>query len=298
MTYHIPVLLFESIEGLAIKPNGIYVDVTFGGGGHSREILNQLKDGKLFAFDQDQDAHLNSFSDSNFTLIKANFRYLKNFLSFYQIDSVDGILADLGISSHQIDIPERGFSTRFDSPLDFRMDQQNDISGENIINDYSEADLIFILKSYGEIKNARKVSQLIVAARQNERIINTGQLKEIIKSCSPPHKRQKFLAQVFQAFRIEVNEEIKILEEFLFQCTSVIKPGGRLSVISYHSLEDRPVKNFMRTGSTKGIQEKDFYGNIIRPFDPLNRKPIQAGEQEILKNNRARSAKLRIAVKR
>ncbi|MBV6646686.1 MAG: 16S rRNA (cytosine(1402)-N(4))-methyltransferase RsmH [Cyclobacteriaceae bacterium] len=303
MSYHVPVLLQESIEGLSIQPGGTYVDVTFGGGGHSKNIYNQLTKGKLIAFDQDPDAADNARNfdkDENrsFTFIASNFRHLRRFLKFNGFDQVDGILADLGVSSHQFDAAERGFSTRFDGYLDMRMNQESAVTAATVVNEYDEGQLIHIFSAYGEIKNARTLAAKIIQARISQPIETTTALREIALQVSPKGKGIKYLAQLYQAIRIEVNDEMGALTDFLEQCTDVLKPGGRLSVISYHSLEDRPVKNFINAGNVKGRQEKDFYGNIIRPFDPVNRKPIVPKDIEIDQNNRARSAKLRVATKR
>ncbi len=296
--YHKPVLLKESVDGLLVKPNGVYVDVTFGGGGHSKAILDQLIDGRLLAFDQDDDALENAFDDDRFTLIHSNFRHLKNFLQLYQAVPVDGILADLGISSHQIDDATRGFSTRFENLLDLRMDRRQTVDAVEVLNTYNEDDLISIFKFYGELKNARQITRLIISGRDDKKIETTNQLKELLQKCAPKHKDQRFFAQVFQALRIEVNQELESLKEFLEHSLDVLKPGGRLSVISYHSLEDRLVKNFLKSGNFEGVVEKDFYGNPITPFNLVNRKLIIPTDQEIELNNRARSAKLRIAEKK
>ena len=298
--YHEPVLLHKSVEGLAIKPGGIYVDVTFGGGGHSREILKRLDQGHLYAFDQDQDAKKNAeeIDDKNFTFIEANFRYMKRYLKLHGIQQVDGVLADLGVSSHQFDTAERGFSIRFDSVLDMRMDKNSPVDAAQLINTYPEEELGQILARYGEIKGAYRMAKALVAARVNSKIETIDQLKQVLSKFAPKHKENKFYAQVFQAFRIAVNDELKALEDLLVQCKEIIKPGGRLSIISYHSLEDRLVKNFLLRGSFSGKEEKDLYGNVIRPFDAVVRKPIMASEEEIAKNNRARSARLRVAERR
>lgn len=299
--YHQPVLLKESIEGLEVKPNGVYVDVTFGGGGHSRKILEQLTTGTLLAFDQDEDARQNAeklteeFQERSFTFIESNFRHLQRYLKFHGFKEVDGILADLGVSSHQFDEGDRGFSTRFDGPLDMRMNQVQKVSAQSVVNEYAEKDLIHILSAYGEVKNARTLAAEIVNERTNEAIETSGQLKAIAERVAPKGKLMKYLAQLFQAIRIEVNDEMGALREFLEQTKEVIKPGGRLVIISYHSLEDRPVKNYLTKGNFKGSVEKDFYGNVLRPFDPVNRKLITPSEKEIENNNRARSARLRIA---
>jgi 16S rRNA (cytosine1402-N4)-methyltransferase len=295
--YHNPVLLNESIEGLSIKPDGTYVDVTFGGGGHSRLILSHLESGRLLAFDQDEDALANVPDDDRFVLITQNFKYLKNFLRLHNAFAIDGILADLGISSHQIDNPERGFSTRFEGDIDFRMDRRKKLSGRELINTWEEEELLRIFAHYGEVPNPRKLANNIISYRQNKEIITTSDLKEAIGNCAPRGKEFKYQAQVFQALRIEVNGELDALKELLKQATEVLAPGGRLVVLTYHSLEDRLVKNFIKTGNFEGKLEKDFYGNPIVPLRQISRKPIIASEEEIIENNRARSAKLRIAEK-
>ncbi len=298
--YHEPVMLQQCIEGLAIRPEGTYVDVTFGGGGHSQEIVGRLEEGTLYAFDQDADAKVNAekLSDQlkqkrSFTFIESNFRYLRRYLKFHGVTQVDGILADLGVSSHQINEGARGFSTRFDGELDMRMDQNADKSAFHVVNEYEESDLIHILSAYGEIKNARTLANAIIRERATP-ITRSQQLKEIASKLAPRGREAKYLAQVYQAIRIEVNDEMGALKEFLEQTTEVIKPGGRLVVMSYHSLEDRLVKNFINTGNFKGVMEKDFYGHEVRPFKPVTKKPMVAEEEEIDKNKRARSAKLRI----
>jgi len=297
MAYHNPVLLTESVDGLAIDPNGIYVDVTFGGGGHSREILSRLgENGQLFAFDQDEDALENAIDDARFTLIPENFRHLKRFLRFHGVRQVDGILADLGVSSHQFDVAERGFSTRFEGGLDMRMSKRNSLDAHKIVNHYDEAQLRRIFHDYGELKNAPVFSRTIVEARLHKSIDDTEQLKSALARLLPPHKANKILAQVYQAIRIEVNQEMEVLREFLEQSLEVLKPGGRLSVISYHSLEDRLVKRFMKNGMFEGEPERDFFGNFSVPFKTIG-KLIVPDEAEIETNNRARSAKLRIAEK-
>ena len=296
--YHIPVMLNECIDGLQINPSGIYVDVTFGGGGHSRAILERLgESGKLFAFDQDPDALENTIPDSRFSLIHQNFRFLKNNLKFQGIESVDGILADLGISSHQINERERGFSTRFDAKLDMRMDQVGYVDAKDVLNEYSEDALHRIFGMYGEIQNAKTLARTIVSSRIHEPIVGVEQLKSAIAKVVPRNKENKYYAQVFQALRIEVNKELEALEAFLLQSATVLKPGGRLVVMSYHSLEDRLVKNFMLKGKFKGEVEKDFFGNEIKPFKIISKKVIVASPEEVEENNRARSAKLRIAEK-
>ncbi|MHC1778440.1 MAG: 16S rRNA (cytosine(1402)-N(4))-methyltransferase RsmH [Lentimicrobium sp.] len=293
--YHNPVLLKECIEGLAIKPDGIYVDVTFGGGGHSMAILEQLTTGKLLAFDQDSDAMQNLPQDDRFVFINQNFRYLINFLRLYKAFPVDGILADLGISSHQIDMPDRGFSTRFDAELDLRMDRKAGLTAKQVVNQYSPDELKRIFVEYGELNHAYRIAQQIASARDTEEITTTTRLKEVLMPLAERGRENKFYARIFQALRIEVNGELDVLKELLLQTTKIIKPGGRLVVMSYHSLEDRLVKNFTRTGNLEGIENKDFYGNLISPFKPITRKPIVPSEEEIQLNARARSAKLRIA---
>lgn len=295
--YHNPVLLEKSIEGLNIIPNGIYVDVTFGGGGHSKAILQKLKDGKLIAFDQDSDSLKNTINDDRFILVNHNFQFLKNFLRLHNVSKVNGILADLGVSSHQFDVPKRGFSTRFDAPLDMRMNLNQSIKAADIVNSYSEEELAALFKNYGEIRNSKCFSRAIIETRKSNTINTTGELIESINKCYPKIKRNKFLAQVFQALRIEVNDELHALKQLLQQASESLVPGGRLVVISYHSLEDRLVKNYIKSGNFKGIVKKDFYGNPIVSFKSITRKPLVPGEKEIENNNRARSAKLRIAEK-
>jgi 16S rRNA (cytosine1402-N4)-methyltransferase len=297
--YHEPVMLQQCLDGLAIKPNGIYVDLTFGGGGHSKAILEKLKDGKLLGFDQDQDAEANAeaIEHLGFEFVQANFRFVKKYLKLYRIKEVDGVLADLGVSSHQFNKAERGFSTRFDAELDMRMDQDAPVSAKEVINEYSEADLHKIFGLYGEVRNAKTLASAIVSARASAPINTIGELKEILEKFAKRGRENKYYAQVFQALRIEVNEELKALEEALLQMEDLIKPGGRLVVMSYHSLEDRLVKNFINKGKLDGVEEKDFYGNVLKPFKAINRKPITAEEDELASNNRARSAKLRIAEK-
>jgi 16S rRNA (cytosine1402-N4)-methyltransferase len=297
--YHNPVMLKECMEGLQINPDGIYVDVTFGGGGHSMVILENLREGRLIAFDQDEDAkrQADNIQSRSFTFCQANFRYMKQYLKLSGVTQVDGILADLGISSHQIDSPERGFSTRFEGPLDMRMNQKGNITAAKILNEYPEADLHKIFGMYGELKNARTAAKAVIAARTSKSIVTTLDLKVALQDIAPRGRENKYFAQVFQALRIEVNQEMKALEDFLHQCGEVMKPGGRLVVMSYHSLEDRMVKNYINTGKVFGELEKDFYGNPIKPFQAVNRKPIEASEEEVNENKRARSAKLRVAEK-
>ena len=295
MEYHNPVLLNDSIDALAIKKDGVYVDVTFGGGGHSREILNRLGgSGKLIAFDQDIDAKRNKIDDSRFILIEENFRYIGRFLKFYGVNKVDGILADLWVSSHQFDEAEIGFSIRFDGALDMRMNQSSRVSAKKIINTYSEEMLANILFMYGELRNAKVIARTIVEARIESEIETSFQLRKILQKFLPKAKEHKILAQIFQAIRIEVNEELEVLKEFLIQIPNLLNPEGRLSVISYHSLEDRLVKRFIRTGLFEGEPEKDFFGNTNVPLQKLG-KLITPNQEEVKKNNRARSAKLRVA---
>ncbi len=294
--YHVPVLLKESVDALNIRPNGVYVDLTFGGGGHSVEILSRMQGGKLFVFDQDEDARVNAekINDDRLVFIEANFRYCRKFLKLYGVKEVDGVLADLGVSSHQFDQGERGFTFRVNSQLDMRMGKQEPLTAAKVINEYEEAELSRIFWTYGELKQARKIAATLMQHR-GQGIHDSEQLKTVLASFAPRNKEHKFYAQVFQALRIEVNDELKALEEMLMQMPDVIKEGGRLSVISYHSLEDRLVKNFMRSGSFQEEIEKDFFGNPIRPFEPLKGKAIKPSDQEIVQNNRARSARLRSA---
>lgn len=297
MDYHNPVLLQETVDGLAIRPDGVYVDVTFGGGGHSREILRRLgPDGKLFAFDQDEDAWANAIDDARFTLIPENFRYLKRFLRFHGVRAVDGILADLGVSSHQFDVPERGFSTRFEAKLDMRMSQQNELDAYQVINTYDESALRSMFLLYGELKQAPAFARTIVEARSQKPIETTADLKQVLAKYLPAHLSNKILAQIYQAIRIEVNQEMEVLKDFLTQSLEVLSPGGRLSVISYHSLEDRLVKRYVKNGMFEGEPERDFFGNYSVPFKTIG-KLIVPSAAEISTNNRARSAKLRIAEK-
>ena len=297
MEYHNPVLLKETVDGLNIKPDGVYVDVTFGGGGHSREIISRLgENGKLVAFDQDEDALRNAIDDDRFLLINENFRNIKRFLRFHGIKEVDGILGDFGVSSHQFDVAERGFSTRFDAELDMRMNRRGDLSAYHVVNEYDEQDLKRVFVQYGELKNGGAMANVIVSARKDKQIRNTEQLKQVLSKFLPAHKSNKILAQIYQAIRIEVNQEIDVLREFLEQSLEILKPGGRLSVISYHSLEDRLVKRYMRNGMFEGEPERDMFGRFEVPFKIIE-KLIVPTEEEIAINNRARSAKLRVAEK-
>jgi 16S rRNA (cytosine1402-N4)-methyltransferase len=298
-TYHTPVMLAECIAGLEIKPDGTYVDVTFGGGGHSREMMKHLGEkGKLVAFDQDADAQQNMIADDRFIFVDQNFRYLKNFARLHGVIPVDGILADLGVSSYQFDQADRGFSIRFDAELDMRMNQSGELTAKQVVNTYAEADLHRIFGIYGEIQNAKSLARTVVTARLNGSIDTIADLKNVIAGLIPRGKENKYLAQVFQALRIEVNQELEALKEFLVQAAEILKPGGRLVVMSYHSLEDRLVKNFIAKGKFSGELEKDIYGNDDRPLVAVSRGAITASEEEIKQNNRARSAKLRIAVKK
>ena len=294
-SYHIPVLLKECIDGLAIKPSGVYVDVTFGGGGHAIAILNKLdKNGTLIAFDQDPDAQLNKINDSRFIFVDQNFGYLKNNLRLLGFKKVDGILADLGVSSHQFNEPSRGFSTRFEGDLDMRMDKQRALTASVVLNTYPEDKLHKIFGMYGEIKNAKSIAKTITTSRLKQPILTLADFKKTIANHIPKGKENKYMAQVFQALRIEVNAEIEVLESFLTQTADVLNPGGRLVVMSYHSLEDRPVKNFIAKGKFRGEVEKDFFGNEQKPFQAITRKAIVADEKELERNSRSRSAKLRI----
>lgn len=297
MEYHNPVLLKETVDGLNVNPDGVYVDVTFGGGGHSKEILKRLSDkGKLFAFDQDLDALENTIDDSRFTLINENFRYIKRFLRFYGVKKVDGILADFGVSSHQFDVADRGFSTRFEADLDMRMNQQNKLSAFQVINNYEEESLKQVFSQYGELRTAPAMAKLIVESRELQPIITSEELKNVLKKFLPPRYENKVLAQIYQAIRIEVNQEIEALKELLQQTPEILKEGGRLSLISYHSLEDRLVKRFIRNGMFEGEPVRDAFGNFEVPLKKINGLVVPSKE-EIKINNRARSAKLRIAEK-
>ncbi|MBE6346109.1 MAG: 16S rRNA (cytosine(1402)-N(4))-methyltransferase RsmH [Lentimicrobiaceae bacterium] len=297
--YHIPVLLNESVDGLNIKPDGVYVDVTFGGGGHSRRIMECLgENGRLYAFDQDEDAAKNVIDDSRFTFIQQNFRYMKNFIQLYCGGKVDGILADLGVSSYQFDTPEKGFSIRFNGRLDMRMNQNASVDAASVVNTYDVSSLASVLSRYGELRNAMAIADAITMARETKPIETTDELKEAVSRFLVRGSENKILAQIFQALRIEVNEEMKVLEMFLGQCADVLNPGGRLVILSYHSLEDRLVKNFMKTGNAEGNLEKDFFGNQLTPYKLITNKPIVPSDEEIQYNNRARSAKLRVAERR
>jgi len=293
--YHVPVLLKACIDGLNIKPDGVYVDVTFGGGGHSREILKHLgNDGVLIAFDQDPDAQRNKIDDPRFHFVDQNFAFFKNNLRLLGFKAVDGVLADLGVSSHQFNEADRGFSTRFESSLDMRMDKQGKLTAAEVLNTYTEDALHKIFGMYGEVKNAKSLARAIVTGRVDRPVLTLADFKAVAAAHIPKGKENKYMAQVFQALRIEVNKEIEVLEHFLSQTADVIKPGGRLVVMSYHSLEDRPVKSFIAKGKFKGEVEKDFYGNEIKPFKIITRKAIVADAEELARNSRSRSAKLRI----
>lgn len=298
-TYHIPVLLKQSVDGMDIQPNGTYVDVTFGGGGHSREILSRLKDGgRLLSFDQDEDAEQNIPADPHFTFVRSNFRYLHNFLRYHGVESVDAVLADLGVSSHHFDDGERGFSFRSDGPLDMRMNKRAGMTAADIVNSYEEERLANIFYLYGELKNSRKLASILVKARSKEKISTIGQFLDLVKPLFGKEREKKELAKVFQALRIEVNQEMEALKEMLQAATETLRPGGRLVVITYHSLEDRMVKNMMKTGNIEGKAEKDFYGNAQTPYRLVNNKVIIPDDEEIERNPRSRSAKLRIAEKK
>ena len=298
-TYHVPVLLNESIEGMNLQPEGIYVDVTFGGGGHSKEILRQGDESiRLFSFDQDEDAEQNIVDDKRFTFVRSNFRYLYNFLRYHGVESVDGILADLGVSSHHFDDSERGFSFRFEGKLDMRMNKRAGMTAADVVNTYDEERLADIFYLYGELKNSRKLASSIIKARATKPIVTIGDFLEIVKPMFGREREKKELAKVFQALRIEVNQEMEALKEMLAAATEALKPGGRLVVITYHSLEDRIVKNFMKTGNEAGKSEQDFFGNMQTPFRLVNNKVIVASEEEVTRNPRSRSAKLRIAEKK
>ena len=295
-TYHVPVLLQESVDGLDIKPDGIYVDVTFGGGGHSREILSRIgKNGHLYSFDQDEDAEKNILNDNRFTFVRSNFRYLRNWMRYYGVEHIDGLLADLGVSSHHFDDETRGFSFRFDAPLDMRMNKRSGMTAAEILNNYDEEQLTDIFYIYGELKNARKVASAIIKARSSKTIETTGDLMQITESLFPREREKKETAKLFQALRIEVNHEMEALKEMLYGAQEVLREGGRLSVITYHSLEDRIVKNFMKAGNAEGKVNQDFFGRTVAPFRQISNKVIVPSEEEQLRNPRSRSAKLRIA---
>ena len=295
-TYHVPVLLQESVDGLDIKPNGIYVDVTFGGGGHSREILSRIgENGHLYSFDQDEDAEKNILNDNRFTFVRSNFRYLRNWMRYYGVEHIDGLLADLGVSSHHFDDETRGFSFRFDAPLDMRMNKRSGMTAAEILNNYDEEQLADIFYIYGEIKNARKVASAIIKARGTKAIETTGDLMQITESLFPREREKKETAKLFQALRIEVNHEMEALKEMLYGAQDVLREGGRLSVITYHSLEDRIVKNIMRAGNAEGKVNQDFFGRTVAPFRQISNKVIIPNEEEQQRNPRSRSAKLRIA---
>lgn len=294
--YHIPVLLKDSVGNMIVDPNGVYVDVTFGGGGHSRYVLSCLEEGRLIGFDQDEDAERNLMDDERFTFVRQNFGFMKNYLRMIPgALPVDGVLADLGVSSYQFDTAERGFSFRFDAELDMRMNRDVAKTAKDVLMMYEEADLRYVFKVYGELSNAYKIARRVVDRREEGELSTIGDLKSLMKGLYLPHKEHTFFAKLFQALRIEVNDEMKVLEKLLEQSVEVIKKGGRFSVITYHSLEDRMVKRFFKSGNVEGKLEKDFYGNLIRPFKEVNRKPIIPNEEEIKQNNRARSAKLRVA---
>lgn len=298
-TYHVPVLLKESIEGMNLQPGGIYVDVTFGGGGHTREILRQGDDTiRVLSFDQDEDAERNIMNDKRFTFVRSNFRFLYNFLRYHEVEKVDAVLADLGVSSHHFDDSERGFSFRFDGKLDMRMNKRAGMTAAEIVNTYEEERLADIFYLYGELKNSRKLASAIVKARNVKQIVTIGDFLEIVKPMFGREREKKELAKVFQALRIEVNQEMEALKEMLYAATEALKPGGRLVVITYHSLEDRIVKNMMKTGNIEGKAEQDFFGNVQTPFRLVNNKVIVASDEEVARNPRSRSAKLRIAEKK
>lgn len=297
-TYHVSVLLKESVDGLDVRPDGVYVDVTFGGGGHSKEILSRLgKHGHLYGFDQDADAELNIVNDDRFTFVRSNFRYLKNWMCYYEVKGLDGLLADLGVSSHHFDDESRGFSFRFDAPLDMRMNKRAGMTAVDVVNNYSEEQLSDVFYLYGELKNARKIAALLVKARQVHPILTTGQLMELTEKLFVRERGKKEITKLFQALRIEVNHEMDALREMLFGACQLLKPGGRLSVITYHSLEDRIVKNVMRAGNVEGKVEQDFFGQTKSPLHLINNRVIVPSEEELMANPRSRSAKLRIATK-
>ena len=297
-TYHVPVMLVECLDGLNIKPNGVYVDLTFGGGGHSRAILERLgEDGHLYSFDQDLDAMKNTFDDERFTFVRSNFRYLKNFLKYYGVEKVDGILADLGVSSHHLDDETRGFSFRFEGQLDMRMNTAAGKTAADVLNEYSEEELANVFYFYGELQQARKLAKAIVKARGEAEFDDIARFMEVVKPFFKHEREKKDLAKVFQALRIEVNREMEVLKEMLAQVPEVLAEDGRLVVMTYHSLEDRLVKNFIKTGNCEGKQEKDFYGRVIAPMQAVNNKVVVASEEEVERNPRARSAKLRVGMR-
>ena len=297
-TYHVSVLLKESVDGLDIQPDGVYVDTTFGGGGHSREILSRLgKKGHMYSFDQDADAEKNIVDDDRFTFVRSNFRYLKQWMRFFQVGQIDGLLADLGVSSHHFDDENRGFSFRFDTPLDMRMNTRAGLTAADVVNDYTEEQLADIFYLYGELKNARKIAATIVKSRLQEHIETTGQLLRVTEHLFAREREKKEMTKLFQALRIEVNHEMAALREMLLGACQVLKPGGRLSIITYHSLEDRIVKNVMKTGNAEGKMEQDFFGRVTSPLHLINNKVVTPSEEELQKNPRSRSAKLRIAEK-
>ncbi len=299
MVYHVPVMRDESIDGMNLRPDGVYVDVTFGGGGHSKEILRRLEgEAHLYSFDQDEDAEKNIVDDPRFTFVRSNFRYLYNFLRYYDVEGVDAVLADLGVSSHHFDDSERGFSFRFDGKLDMRMNKRAGMTAADVVNTYDEERLADIFYLYGELKNSRKLANVLVKARAQKQIVTIGDFLEIVKPLFGREREKKELAKVFQALRIEVNQEMEALKEMLAAATEALKPGGRLVVITYHSLEDRLVKNLMKTGNVEGKMEQDFFGNVQTPYRLVNNKVITASEEEVARNPRSRSAKLRIAEKK
>lgn len=296
--YHIPVLLQEAITALITKNDGIYVDLTFGGGGHSSAILGKLTGtGKLFAFDQDEEALRNKPNDERLILIKANFRFFENYLRYHQINAVDGVLADLGVSSHQFDTGSRGFSIRYDAPLDMRMDRMQPLNAQKVLNEYDEKQLANVFYYYGELRNARQLAARIVQVRKQQPIVTTADLKHALKGMFKPQHEKDLMIQVFQAIRIEVNGELDALKEMLEQSARIIKPGGKLVVISYHSLEDRLVKNFLRAGNFEGEQQKDLFGNVLALFKPEHAKAITASEEEVKRNPRSRSARMRVGIR-
>ncbi len=298
-TYHVPVLRQESVDGLAVRPGGTYVDVTFGGGGHSREILSRLgDDGRLFSFDQDADAEGNIIGDARFTFVRSNFRYLANWMRYYGVERIDGLLADLGVSSHHFDDAERGFSFRFDAPLDMRMNKRDGMTAADVVNKYDEARLADVFYLYGELKTSRRLASAIAKARAAKPIATTQDLADAVAPLFKREREKKDMAKMFQALRIEVNHEMDALRQMLDAATRLLAPGGRLSVITYHSLEDRMVKNVMRTGNAEGVVRQDFYGRVLTPYSVVNNKVITPSDDEIERNPRSRSAKLRIAEKK